>query len=235
MVRMADPADSRGRAAGGSVRARARGLAALFVLALIGALAAGAMADERPPRQVGLHRKNGWLSTSVGLQDLFWPADSERLRSGFVSRVVIRTELYREGERRPIAIADRRSHILYDLWDERFRVQVVDRDGPRDYTAATAQEAILLATAMYRFGVTDLSRLAPGTVYRLRFRADLNPLSEDLVQEVRRWLVRAPGQGRAGSSDSVFGSVVSLFVNPRVEESERQLTFWSQPFPGGAQ
>ena len=53
------------------------------------------------------------------------------------------------------------------------------------------------------------------------------------MKEVRRWLVRAPGQGRAGASDSVFGSVVSIFVNPMVEESERQLSFWSQPFLGG--
>jgi Domain of unknown function (DUF4390) len=205
---------------------------ALAVLALVGAASTGALADERPARLVGLHRRDGWLGTSVGLQDLFQAKDSERLRSGFVSRVVIRTELYREGAREPLAIADRRADILYDLWDERFRVRVIDRDGPHDYTAATAQEAILLATALYRFAVTELSRLQGGVVYRLRFRADLNPLSEDLVQEVRRWLVRAPGQGRAGSSDSVFGSVVSIFVNPRVEESERQITFWSQSFVG---
>jgi len=31
----------------------------------------------------------------------------------------------------------------------------------------------------------------------------------------------------------VFGSVVSIFVNPHVEESDRQITFWSQPFLGG--
>jgi hypothetical protein len=210
------------------------GRRALAWLALLATIAPAALsrADERPPRLVGLHRRAGWLATSVGLQDLFWPTDSERLRSGFVSRVVIRAELYRDGERRPIAIADRSSDILYDLWDERFRVRVVDRDGLREHTAATVQEAILLATTLYRFAITDLPRLGPGT-YRLRFRADLNPLKEDLVQEVRRWLVRAPGQGRAGSSDSVFGSVVSIFVNPRIEESERQLSFWSQPFPGG--
>ena len=28
----------------------------------------------------------------------------------------------------------------------------------------------------------------------------------------------------------MFGSVVSIFVNPQIEDSERQITFWSQPF-----
>jgi len=207
-----------------------RAATAVLLLAVVQALA---LADERPPRLVGLHRRDGRLACSVGLQDLIWSTDHERLRSGFVHRVVIRAELFRDGERRPTAIADRRADILYDLWDERFRVSVVDRDGLREYTAGTVREAILLATVLNRFVVGELPRLVPGAIYRLRFRADLNPLSEDLVQEVRRWLVRAPGQGRAGASDSVFGSVVSIFVNPHVEESDRQITFWSQPFLGG--
>jgi hypothetical protein len=212
---------------------RLRRATALLVVLLLVLAGPFALAQDRPPRLVGLHHKNGWLGCSVGLQDLFQAPDRERLRSGFVSRVVIRAELYRDGERRPTAIADQRSDILYDLWDERFRVTVLDRNGPREHTADTVQEAILLATVLSRFAVAELPGLVPNAIYRLRFRADLNPLSEDLVKEVRRWLRRAPGQGRAGSSDSVFGSVVSIFVNPHVEESDRQLTFWSQPFLGG--
>jgi hypothetical protein len=190
-----------------------------------------ARADERPVRQVGIHRKGGWLGVSVSLRDLFGPGDGERLRSGFVSRVVLRVELYPEGGKKPIARADRRADILFDLWDERFRVAVVDRYGIRPTRAFTTErEAIELATALLAFEVTELARLQPQAVYRFRFRADLNPLSEDLVQEVKRWLVRPPGQGGAG--DSMFGSFVSIFVNPQPEESERQITFWSQPFRG---
>ena len=122
---------------GGPRRGLGRRAGAWLALLVMTAPATPARADERPPRLVGLHRRDGWLACSVGLQDLFWPTDSERLRSGFVSRVVIRAELYKDGDRRPIAIADRGSRILYDLWDERFRVQVVDRDGLREHTAAT--------------------------------------------------------------------------------------------------
>ena len=74
--------------------------------------------------------------------------------------------------------------------------------------------------------------LDPAATYQLRFRADLNPLRPELAQDVRRWLVRPPGQGRS-SSDGVFGSFISVFVNPRIEESERQISFPSQPFTVG--
>jgi hypothetical protein len=212
-------------------RAVGLGLAATAVAMGLPVFSDRAWGDERPPRTVGIHRRAGWLGVSVSLRDLFGPADGERLRSGFVSRVVMRIELYPEGGKKPIARADQRADILFDLWDERFRVAVVDRKGIKPLpTVATEREAIELATALFAFEVTELARLQPLAIYRLRFRADLNPLSEDLVQEVKRWLVRPPGQGGAG--DSMFGSFVSIFVNPQIEESERQITFWSQPFRG---
>ena len=198
-------------------------------------LSARVLADERPPRLVGLNNRGGWLDVSVSLRDLFWPADGERLRSGFVSKVVIRVEIFRDGDNRPVARADRHTEILFDLWDERFRVRVLERQGPRDSLARTDAEAIELATAFRGFRVVEQSRLLPGVTYRLRFRADLNPISEDLVNEVKRWMVRPPGQGRVGAGDSVFGSFVSIFVNPKLpNESERQLSFWSPPFQMGA-
>jgi hypothetical protein len=209
--------------------------AGLSLTALATAWPRPARADERPPRLVGLHNRGGWLGVSVSLRDLFWPADGERLRSGFVSRVVIRVEVYREGEERPMARADRHTEILFDLWDEVFKVRVVERQGPRDSIAHTDAQAIDLATALRAFPVTDTGRLLTGITYRLRFRADLNPISEDLVNEVKRWMARPPGQGRVGAGDSVFGSFVSIFVNPKLpNESERQLTFWSPPFRMGA-
>jgi hypothetical protein len=209
--------------------------AGLSLPALAAAFSRRAHADERPPRLVGLHNRGGWLGVSVSLRDLFWPADGERLRSGFVSQVVIRVEVYRDGDHRPIARADRHTAILFDLWDEAFKVRVVERQGPRDWVARSDAEAIDLATAFRAFPVTETSRLEPGVTYRLRFRADLNPISEDLVNEVKRWMARPPGQGRVGAGDSVFGSFVSIFVNPKLpNESERQLSFWSPPFRMGA-
>ena len=61
------------------------------------------------------------------------------------------------------------------------------------------------------------------------FRGDLNPVSEELLADVRRWLVQpAHGQRRVGAGDTFFGSFVSIFVNPRVDDSERQVRFASQ-------
>ena len=185
-----------------------------------------------PRRQTGLVLTPTHLAVSVGLQDLFAPEDRERLKSGFATRVLVRVALQEEGATEPLAVAFQRAEIVYDIWDERCRVRVT-RDAGADLQAdaRTPEDAIWRACALWHFPVVDLRRLRPGARYFLAFRADLNPISEELLADVRRWLVHPPsGQRRVGAGDSVFGSFVSIFVNPRVEDSERQLRFLSQPF-----
>ena len=96
---------------------------------------------------------------------------------------------------------------------------------------ATADEAIWRATALWQFPIADASRLRADGRYVVLVRGDLNPISEDLMADVRRWLVQpARGQRKLGAGDSFFGSFVSIFVNPHIEDSERQVRFVSQPF-----
>jgi hypothetical protein len=209
-------------------------LAAVIAAAASAATSTDARADERQQRQVGVHRRDGWLGISVSLRDLFGPRERERLRSGFVMRVVIHADLWREGDKQRLLRQDRSTEIIFDLWDERFRVKVVERAGPTEAQVATTDEAVELATTLRNFPLIPLQRVDARSRYFVRLIADLNPLTEDLVADVRRWLVRSPGQGRTGTGDSVFGSFVNIFVNPRIEESERQISLWSQAIPGGA-
>src|SRR6185295_6879255 len=101
----------------------------------------------------------------------------------------------------------------------------------RRVTVAAPDLAIWHATALMHFPVTEGWRLRPNARYVVLVRGDLNPISEDLLADVRRWLMLpARGQRRIGAGDSFFGSFVSIFVNPRIEDSERQVRFVSQPF-----
>ena len=64
--------------------------AAAALLALLAATAGRARAaDELPRRTTGLVLTPTQLLVSVGLPDLFGPEDRERLKSGFVTRVLV--------------------------------------------------------------------------------------------------------------------------------------------------
>lgn len=217
----------------------ARRLARWFACALVATLALLAClagraraADELPRRTTGLAITPAGLVVSVGLQDLFGAEDRARLTSGFVTRVLVRVAISEEGSREPIAVAFQRAEIVYDIWDERFRIRITRGTGPEAHLEArTPDEAIARASILWQLPVVDPSRLRPGTPYVIAFRGDLNPISEELMADVRRWLVQpARGQRRVGTGDSFFGSFVSIFVNPRIEDSERQVRFLSQRF-----
>ncbi len=201
-------------------------------LALAGLISApGAGAATPPARTIGLQRRGGKLLVSVGLSDIFRNTDIDKLRSGLVSRILIRVYLYRGDSPVPVAQTLRRSEILYDIWDERFTVRTTDGVGQTEIkNVIDVVEAVRAGTTLLGFAVSDVAALLPGAVYRVGLRADLNPISQELVGEVRRWLARTPGKEPALDQDSFFGSFVSIFVNPRVDDSERQLRFFSQTF-----
>ena len=212
-----------------------RRLIAAWIIAaavVAGAFRHARAADPLPTRVTGIATEGGHLLVSVGLQDLITDPDRQRLMSGFATRILIRVYLHQEGMDDPVAVAFQRAEIVYDLWDERFRVRVTRESGGELQTdVRTSDDVIWRTCALWRFPVAELSRLRIGARYFLAFRADLNPISEELLADVRRWLVQPPrGQRRVGAGDSVFGSFVSIFVNPRVEDSERQVRFLSQSF-----
>jgi hypothetical protein len=209
--------------------------AALLAAALGSLIAPAARAEPIPRRQTGIGRRDGNLIVSVGLQDLFSPVERARLSSGFATRILIRVHLRREGAPDPVAVAFQRAEIVYDLWDERFRVRVTAGPGSeRSIETTSIDQAIAAATALLRFPVAPLGVLQPGERYVVAVRGDLNPLSPELLAEVRGWLREPTGRerrpGAGGGGDSFFGSFVTVFVNPQIEDSERQIRFLSQTF-----
>ncbi|HVZ74280.1 MAG TPA: hypothetical protein VHJ20_17995 [Polyangia bacterium] len=212
-----------------------RRLAASLAALLAAASAAGsarAAGDPPPRRTTGLALTPTQLVASVGLQDLFSPADRERLKSGFATRVLLRVAVEEEGAPEPVAIAYQRTEIVYDIWDERFKLRITRGAGPDvQLDARTPDEAITRAAALWAFPIAERARLRPGAIYVVAVRGDLNPISDEMLADVRRWLSQpAGGQRRVGAGDTFFGSFVSIFVNPRLEDSERQVRFFSQRF-----
>jgi len=129
-------------------------------------------ADPLPQRATGLVVKNGQLQISVGLQDLFGPAERQHLTSGFSTRILLRVALQDAGdaEGEPLALAVQRAEIVYDIWDEKFSVRVTRGLGAElRAIAPTAEEAIWRATALWQFPIAETKRLRPGGHYMGRF------------------------------------------------------------------
>jgi hypothetical protein len=144
--------------------------------------------------------------------------------------VVVRFYVYRQGETRPVSFRLVTARIVYDLWLEEYEVRIDSAHGRRSGRHARLEQAFRAITAFERLAIADLADIAVGPHYYLAMVAELNPVSQETMAEVRRWLTRPAGAARLDRETSFFGSFVSIFVNARLPEAERVIRARSQPF-----
>jgi hypothetical protein len=89
-----------------------------------------------PPRQANYAWDADLLRASFSYRDVL--ADPElvkKLSSGLPTVIVMRAYVYREGQDVPVALAARVCRVVYDLWDEVYRVHLSEPERERDQAA----------------------------------------------------------------------------------------------------
>jgi hypothetical protein len=171
------------------------------------------------------------VSTSPpgGIGKLFDASNFEALGTGIESTVVIRIQITPQDSDDPVAEQLIRRSVVYDVWDEVYRLQLDERGGQKKLQVKYRAEALKWLTAIEDLPVARLTELPLEKVYVLKMVVELNPVSRETLAEVRRWL----SQGNGGGLDrggAFFGSFVSVFYNPKIADADRVLRIRSQPF-----
>ncbi len=203
---------------------------------LLAALCLGApslQADTPPTRKIELTRMDERLFATLDFRDIIDGPLQKKLTSGLPTRIVVQVNLEGHNKNKPLSYWVRSVSIVYDLWEEVFVVTVEDDQGQRRAQVKTSGEAVTLACRVERSAVAQIGEL-PGGVYRLRVSVEVNPVSKEMVENIRRWLARPSGGGEV-SHGSFFGSFVGIFVDRRIGQADRSSTFVSQWFRVGGQ
>jgi hypothetical protein len=200
--------------------------------ALLLAAAAPAFADEPEliAKRMEFAERGGRLTVTTSFTEVFTAEAYQELGSGLANSVVVRLYVYRTGEELPAAFTLAAFRIVYDLWDEEYLVRIDTTAGRQNLRFATRAEALRAITELERFAVADLADIDVGPHYFLAMVVELNPVSEEMLAELRRWLTRPAGAASLDRSTSFFGSFVSVFVNPKLPEADRVVRIRSQPF-----
>ena len=211
-----------------------RALAALVAAAVVALVPARLRAEEdddtTPVRQkMRFVEQDGAIRVTTTINKLFDADAYEALGSGFESTILVRAWVYRKSDAAPIAFTALERRVVYDMWDEVYEVQLDGPDGRQKYKVKYRAEALKLLTSLDGVPIANAADLPVGEHHVLVLVVELNPVSEETLAEVRRWLTKGSGGGldRGGG---LFGSVVSVFVNPRIAEADRVLRLRSQPF-----
>jgi hypothetical protein len=180
-----------------------------------------------PPRQANYAWDRDLLRASFSYRDvLLDPTLVKKLSSGLPMVIAMRAYLYRNGDDAPVALAPRVCRVVYDLWDEVYRVHVSESERERDQ-AAVLDGVLRLCTEARDLPIVRRGLLDAGRSYFLGVVVDVNPVSQEIVDQMRGWMSRPTGSTGIGTSDALFGSFVQLFVR-QIATSDATLTFRTQ-------
>ena len=189
-----------------------------------------ASAQQAVPYKRGVFREEGnYLTLTVGFREMFNRKLRQRLRSGFATTVVMRIYLFEKQGERNVAFSARTVKAVYDLWDEQYRLQLDEPGRTRFRRFKKQRQVVDRLTSLWRIRVARVDQIKPNKHYFVAIIAEVNPISDALLAEVRRWLRNPRRHSRIGES-SFFGSFVSIFINNKIRRAEKTFRLRTQPF-----
>jgi hypothetical protein len=201
-----------------------------FLLLAMFAAPGSARADEEITKRMWFAENKGKLVVSTSFTELFDKDAYKALSSGFDTTVILRAYVYEKETGVPVAFTMATLRAIYDLWDEEYRVRIVDARGKRNWKFKSKADALKAMTEIDSFPLAKLGKVTIGEKYYCEMTVELNPVSEERLAEMRRWLTKRAGSTSIDSSSSFFGSFVSVFVNPKLQGADNVIKLTSQPF-----
>jgi hypothetical protein len=213
------------------VRRRSFGARAL-AFALLSSAAGTAKADDPlPVRQatVAFDEKQ-MLRVTVAYRDVVDAATVTKLMGGLPTTIVMRAYVFRESGGAPVAAAFKTCRVIFDLWDEVYRIEIAQTGTGDVVTASPTLEGVLRRCAeAERLSVIGRNTLPAGASYYMAGVVEVNPVSPEMLERIKRWVSRPSGTSTNAPGDALFGSFVGLFV-ARIGNADRQLAFRTQAF-----
>ncbi|WP_437814364.1 hypothetical protein [Sorangium sp. So ce1078] len=182
-----------------------------------------------PTRVASLSLDKTIVQLTVGFRDVVDGEISKKLLSGLPTVITMRGYLFHESGGTPVALAAKSCRIVYDLWDEVFRIQLIQAGGQSSTVAINVEGVLRNCAEARKLPLAERSLLRDGSRYFVAVLVEVNPMSAEMLDRIKRWVTRPPGSTAIGPGDSLFGSFVGLFVT-RIGNADRRLAFRTQAF-----
>ena len=119
--------------------------------------------------------------------------------------------------------------MTFNIWDEVYRIEISQTGVVDLSTASPTLEGVLRRCAeAERLAVVTRSLLSAGSYY-VAGLVEVNPVSPDMIERIKRWVSRPTGASTAAPGDALFGSFVGLFM-ARIGTANHQVAFRTAAF-----
>ncbi|MBK9264487.1 MAG: hypothetical protein IPM54_32445 [Polyangiaceae bacterium] len=182
-----------------------------------------------PSRHAEVALEGKHVLLSVAFRDVVDAEISKKLASGLPTVIVLRAWLFRDNGGDPIALTAKSCKIVYDLWDEVYRLQITQPGGQTNSVAVNQEGVLRQCAEAKKLRLVERAELASSARFFVAALVEVNPISQETLDRIKKWVTRPNGTASVSKGDSLFGSFVGLFVT-RISDADRKLAFRTQSF-----
>jgi hypothetical protein len=212
-------------AARAGARARALGSAVLICVALATTTARAQDAAAKTRRATfSWNERQTELSVSFGYRDVVDSTIRRKLSRGLPTTIVLTGTLFRAGNPNPLSTTTQTCKITWHVWNEAYRLDITRPEGTSTRWTPTLEGVLRRCAEAQDLLVATSGQVELGVAVRLEATVQVNPVSEEVLHKIKRWVSRPIRTGTAAPGDALFSTFTGLFMRG-VGEAERKLDF----------
>lgn len=210
---------------------------AAAISSLLLASSTGEALAEAPLSEVSRRRATfSWekaaasLRVSVSYRDIVDATVQKQLTSGLPTTIVMRGWVFRESGGEALALTAQTCRVLYDLWDEVFQLTIsVPGKSDKPDVALNLEGVMRKCAEARQLPLSTTEGEYPKEPLYFAAIVEVNPVSPEMMAQVKRWVSRPTGANPTSLGGTMFGSFVGLFVT-RIDSAQATLRFRTQGF-----
>lgn len=169
------------------------------------------------------------LLADISFRDIIDGEIRGKMSRGLPTTIVFTATLHRPGAPQVLSTTAQTCRVTWHVWEEAYRLEISRPGEIRAPVWTTTIEGVLRRCAeVHRLFTATREQVAGNGALVLRAKVQVNPVSEDVLQKIKRWVSRPTGTSTAAPGDALFSTFTGLFLQ-RVGEAERILVFTTRP------
>jgi hypothetical protein len=207
-------------------------LAWLWLLLLVlGPRSASAQAEPiTAQREIELawDTDRGQLYLDMGFRDVLDASIRSKLSRGLPTTIVLAATIQRAGSSEPLSTTTQTCRITWHVWEEAYYVEIVRPGSSQARWTPTLEGVFRRCAEARRLLAGDATQIPQNVPLYARGSIQINPVSPEVMQKLKRWVMRPSSTGTAAPGDALFSTFTGLFLQ-RIGDAEREVRFFTRP------
>jgi hypothetical protein len=164
------------------------------------------------------------LYLDVSFRDIVDANLQTKLSRGLPTTIVLTATIARAGSNLPLSTTAQTCKVTWHVWEEAYLVEVTRPGVTRQSWTTTTEGVIRRCTEVHHLLAGDATQIPANVPLIAAGKIQVNPVSAEVLQKIKRWVMRPSATGTAAPGDALFSTFTGLFLQ-RIGDAERQQKF----------